>query len=496
MTDTDTTFWAPEAEPEKAPAELEQEEATATEPVATESAVEQREEPAEESAEEAEPVETPAEEAVAAPAATEEAAAEAAAPEPVEESDSEALTRQLAALEAQRGTEAEIDESVAALRAQHHAKAAAGEAPATKKRHPVLKALLIIVLCLVVVLGAGAGYLYYHDQQLADVIPDGVTFYNASFSGLNKNEVAPKVATILDGLSAQNINMQVGGIDTTQTAPVTVPVKNFVSFETTSIVDGITQARSKMSLIQRLRSDWLHQSTSHAVPLSYTVDQMAVTSAVNTLAKKTNTGPVDAHLALPEGKTAPVITPERVGLTIEASTTAMRLNTAIKAAVTEDQPQNVTVQAQIGQPKVTAASLSKTPSIVVWLSKKQMILFQGDTMVRTMVTATGAPQYATRPGDYFIGVKRYNPTWINPGDAWAKSMPKEIGPGPGNPLGPRAMNVDQRNSLGQIVDFGYRIHAGTTGGGAWSHGCLHLSEPDVLWLYDQVKVGTPVFIRP
>ena len=492
MTDTDTTSWAPESDPSpEAEAEPEPEETAEAAP---------NPELKEELTPEPEPG----------------AGAEAEA-EPVVEGDSEALTRQLAALEAQQDAEAEIDETVAALEAQQDAEAEAGvesdeaapalnaqqsawkeanEAIAEKKRHPVLKALLIIAICLIVVLGAGAGYLYYHDQQMADVIPDDVTFYQTSFAGLNKDEVAPKVATILDGLDAQNITMQVGGIDTTQSAPVTVPVKDFVSFETTGIVDGITQARSKMSLIQRLRSDWLHQTTPRAVPLSYTVDQMAITSAVNTLAKKTNTGSVDAHLALPDGKAAPVITPERIGLTIETSTTAARLDTAIKAAVTENQPQNVTVQAEIGQPKVTAASLSKSPSIVVWLSKKQMILYQGSTMVRTMVTATGAPQYATRPGDYFIGVKRYNPTWINPGDAWAKSMPKEIGPGPGNPLGPRAMNVDQRNSLGQIVDFGYRIHAGTTGGGAWSHGCLHLATSDVLWLYDQVKVGTPVFIRP
>jgi len=486
MSDTELSSTPPEAEPEKGP------EAKPTEELTT--------------------VESEAESKLEAEAEAEQDLTENK-PAPPEEVDAEALDRQVAALETQPGDveatavmPAVVAEAAIPAPAPDSA-AAAPEFPsrlaekraAEKKRHPVLKALLITLLCLVVVLGIGAGYLYYHDQQLADVIPDGVTFYHTSFAGLNKNEVAPKVASILDSLNAQNITMQVGGIDTTQTAqiaPVVVPVKNFVSFETTRIVDGITQARSKMSLAQRLRADWLNQSISRTVPLSYTVDQMAVTSTVNTLAKKTNTGPVDAQMTLPEGKTAPVITPERIGLTIEASSTATRLNAAIKAAVTEDQPQSVTVQAQLGQPKVTAADLATTRSIVVFLSKKQMILFQGDTVMRTMVTATGAPEYATKPGDYFIGVKRYNPTWINPGDDWAKSMPKEIGPGPGNPLGPRAMNVDQRNSLGQIVDYGYRIHAGTTGGSAWSHGCLHLSESDVLWLYDQVKVGTPVFIRP
>ena len=358
-----------------------------------------------------------------------------------------------------------------------------------------LVTVLIVIACLLIVLGGAAGFLYYHDDQMADTIPAGVSFYNASFGGLNKSEVHPKVESILDGLGAQEIKLQT--IEASETAPSqTVTVKDFVSFDTTGIVNNIMSVRDKMPLLQRLRYDWLHYHISRKVSLPYSIDQTAVAAAVANLAKTTNAAAVDATLTLPDGSLTPVITPEKPGFTIETSTTAARLSQAIKAAVTDNQAQSFTIQAQMGAAKVTAADLAKEPLIVVALSRKQMYLYKGTTLVRTMITATGKPGFETRPGDYFIGEKRYAPTWINPHEDWSKSMPDRIGPGPGNPLGARAMNVVTRNAKGQIVDYGYRIHGGTVGAGASSHGCLHLSNSDVIWLYDQVDLGTPVLIRP
>jgi lipoprotein-anchoring transpeptidase ErfK/SrfK len=57
------------------------------------------------------------------------------------------------------------------------------------------------------------------------------------------------------------------------------------------------------------------------------------------------------------------------------------------------------------------------------------------------------------------------------------------------------MNVVTRNSAGEIVDYGYRIHSGSVGNGAATHGCLRLSQANSIWLYDQVEVNAPVFVR-
>jgi lipoprotein-anchoring transpeptidase ErfK/SrfK len=67
-------------------------------------------------------------------------------------------------------------------------------------------------------------------------------------------------------------------------------------------------------------------------------------------------------------------------------------------------------------------------------------------------------------------------------------MPPYIPPGPGNPLGTRALNLSAP---------GIRIHGTIKNysiGTAASHGCMRMHMWDVEDLYPRVKVGTRVII--
>jgi L,D-transpeptidase ErfK/SrfK len=80
------------------------------------------------------------------------------------------------------------------------------------------------------------------------------------------------------------------------------------------------------------------------------------------------------------------------------------------------------------------------------------------------------------------------PSWGNPGSAWAANMPAYIPPGPSNPLGTRALNLNAS---------GIRIHGTTSDwsiGRAASHGCMRMHRWDVEELFDRVEIGTPVLI--
>lgn len=102
-------------------------------------------------------------------------------------------------------------------------------------------------------------------------------------------------------------------------------------------------------------------------------------------------------------------------------------------------------------------------------------------------------------GKAHIGRKVEWPSWTptpemikrNPG-AYAKYADGMPG-GPKNPLGARAMYL--YNDKGQ--DTAIRIH-GTTQpnsiGRAASNGCLRMRNEAVMSLYDQVPVGTPVYV--
>jgi L,D-transpeptidase ErfK/SrfK len=87
-----------------------------------------------------------------------------------------------------------------------------------------------------------------------------------------------------------------------------------------------------------------------------------------------------------------------------------------------------------------------------------------------------------------VTLKRYLPTWVNPWSKWSMDMPAKIGPGPGNPLGTRALNLSAP---------GIRIHGtphARSIGYSVSHGCIRMRMPDVEALYPLVPKGTPVFI--
>jgi L,D-transpeptidase ErfK/SrfK len=86
--------------------------------------------------------------------------------------------------------------------------------------------------------------------------------------------------------------------------------------------------------------------------------------------------------------------------------------------------------------------------------------------------------------------KRENPTWYNPApDTWGADLPESIGPGPGNPLGTRAMYLNAP---------GIRIHGtwdDSSIGTAASHGCIRMHVQDSEELYPLVPIGTPVLVK-
>ena len=70
---------------------------------------------------------------------------------------------------------------------------------------------------------------------------------------------------------------------------------------------------------------------------------------------------------------------------------------------------------------------------------------------------------------------------------WAKDA-KPIPPGPGNPLGTRWMGISSPavgiHGTPDSASIGYSV----------SHGCIRMLIPEVEWLFQQVEIGTPVYI--
>lgn len=129
-----------------------------------------------------------------------------------------------------------------------------------------------------------------------------------------------------------------------------------------------------------------------------------------------------------------------------------------------------------------------TTKIVVSRARRNLHLYKQGRIVKTYRVAVGLPRYPTPSGFFKIINKRVNPTWINPKSDWAKQMPGRIPPGPDNPLGTRAMDLN----IGGIRIHGTRNYASI--GTAASHGCIRMTIKDSEALFRIVRLGTPVTI--
>ena len=139
------------------------------------------------------------------------------------------------------------------------------------------------------------------------------------------------------------------------------------------------------------------------------------------------------------------------------------------------------------KPEVTRATFG--PVVVIFRGSNRLELFDGTRPVRTFRVATGQAQYPTPTGFWHIVDMQQNPWWRPPDSDWAKGL-EPIPPGPGNPLGTRWMGLDAS---------GVGIHgtpdAASIGYSA-SHGCIRMYISDATWLFDHVRIGTPVLIVP
>jgi lipoprotein-anchoring transpeptidase ErfK/SrfK len=156
-------------------------------------------------------------------------------------------------------------------------------------------------------------------------------------------------------------------------------------------------------------------------------------------------------------------------------------------------PDSRTVEAEVDkvQPEVTTDELAEEypQYIVIDRAGFQLSYYESLELVKTYTIAVGQVGYDTPSGTYSIANKAVNPAWNVPNSAWAGDLAGTVVPGgaPNNPLVARWMGIIDGAGIHGTNDTGSL-------GSAASHGCIRMAVPDVIELYDQVPVGTPVYI--
>jgi lipoprotein-anchoring transpeptidase ErfK/SrfK len=232
-------------------------------------------------------------------------------------------------------------------------------------------------------------------------------------------------------------------------------------------------------------SDFWHRLSnrpvSHSVDIALASDDAKVSGFVRALAPKLAVAPTDASIKLVDGRIVKQRAKDGRVLDVEASTSALAKALAGNA-------RKVKLVTRAVDPKVTADKLGKT--IDVNLSTNRLTFYDGLKVRKVYPVATGQPSFPTPQGSWKVVYKRMNPTWTNPAkDGWGADMPPSIPPGPGNPLGTRAMAL---NASGILI---HGTYASYSVGHYASHGCIRMLLSDVEALYPQVPEGTPVLIH-
>ena len=291
------------------------------------------------------------------------------------------------------------------------------------------------------------------DDVQPATIPDGVTIAGVAVGGLTPDVATATVQQEFD----QPLALRVGS--------TTVLVTPDVLGATAAVDRAVERA--------------LAAQPNQPVSLGVSVVSGTVADFVAKLAQRFDRAPADSRLALRNLR--PWLSKERAGRKLDQRKAVHDINVAL-ADLTRAQLR-LTLKAL--KPKVTRAQFG--PVIVIRRNTNRLYLYSGMKLRRLFAVATGQQQYPTPLGRFSIVVKWRNPWWYPPKSPWAQGQ-SPIPPGPNNPLGTRWMGLSAPgvgiHGTPSDASIGYSV----------SHGCIRMHVSDAEWLFNHVRIGTPVFI--
>lgn len=334
--------------------------------------------------------------------------------------------------------------------------------------------VVAVLAATLVVAGAGALAVVAADRSSRQTVPSGAFLGGVDVGGLQFDTAVARVRAKVEAPLHRPVKLTVDGFSV-DTSPWDLGYR----VDVPAVVHRAMAASDDRTVLSRVSSQLF--SSGGAPFLDVKPAWVAGGSLDRVLAdaaKAVATAPKDADIDVSSGWVT--FTPEKAGrvVDVEASRRAVMDGIAMGDDVVHLVTSATTAQAD--------PTLSKV--ILVRAGENKLYLYDNGRIVKSWPVATGASGYLTPPGVWRVVEKDLNPSWYNPGSAWARGLPKVIGPGPSNPLGTKALALDAPGIL---------IHATSNTGSigySESHGCIRMSEADEAELFSMVPVGTRVAV--
>jgi hypothetical protein len=292
-------------------------------------------------------------------------------------------------------------------------------------------------------------------RELKGVVPSGVTVSGARIGGLS----AHWASIALRSAFSEPLHLAARGRDW--------------------LVDPNQFARVEVATAVRRA---LHARAGEDLPLRVVVQPRRIRRYAARINSRLCRPPVPARL-VGLRSLRPIISRARAGCHVRR----VRFSHALVQGLVPLERSVIRVPMQRVRPAVTRANFG--PVIVIRRNSHRLDLYRGVKLVRVLAVSTGRRSSPTPLGRFRILTKARRPWWYPPASAWANGA-EPIPPGPGNPLGTRWMGISAP---------GVGIHGtpdAASVGYSSSHGCVRMYRREAEWLFQRVRIGTPVIIVP
>jgi lipoprotein-anchoring transpeptidase ErfK/SrfK len=310
----------------------------------------------------------------------------------------------------------------------------------------------------------------------SDRILPGVTVAGLDVGGMTRDEAAQAVRAHLKPSLNRPIMIRIGDKSFRMT-PAGVGRGR-------SVDQAVEQALAgpRLSLFGSFWHKVVKRPVTMDVAAAGTRQDQRVAAFVGRIASEVAVAPVDAAFELRDGKVLKQHARSGRALDQAAATKALI------RVLGQPNRSELKLRLRAVAPEVTDEALGR--SIEIDKSVNRLWLYDGLKVVKSYRVATAKSGFVTPSGSWKVAYKEVNPTWHNPDPTgWGAGEPLVIPPGPGNPLGTRAMAL---NAPGILIHGSYAT--GSIGSYA-SHGCIRMAIWDAEDIFPRVPVGTRVLIH-
>jgi lipoprotein-anchoring transpeptidase ErfK/SrfK len=338
--------------------------------------------------------------------------------------------------------------------------------------------IAIVAGVLVLVLGALAAYAY--DSAQEDKIADGVTIGGVDVGGMDEAEAKREVRRQLLGPLRHSLRV---GYDGHGWKLPGERLKVHADLDA-AVEEALAESRDG-GLPTRLVRYVSGGELDKQIPADVTYSQPAINRFVRRVAHAVDREAQDATVE-PSADSLSVVKAKN-GRKLRDKLLTRQLEAAVLNASADH---TIAARTHYTKPEVTTKEVAAAYPSYLTLDRAAftLSLWKHLKLAKTYTVAVGQEGLETPEGLYHIQEKQVNPSWHVPNSAWAGDLAGQvIPPGPEDPIKARWMAIFE----------GAGIH-GTEEveslGSAASHGCVRMSIPDVIELYPQVEVGTPIYI--